>query len=295
MQVVWDSIKSFWELIVYIVTNIRIVDILDILVIAFLIYKCIGFFRQNRGGQLAKGILIILAVAGIAALFDMVSVNWLMQRVFDSVLIAAVIIFQPEIRRALEHMGTSKLGKFGIASELDGENTQLARTIDAVSKAAGSMQEAKCGALIVFERTTQLGDIISTGTLVDAASSPALITNIFFPKSPLHDGAMILKDGKVHAAGCILPLSQNQELNKALGTRHRAALGMSENSDAVVVVVSEETGTISVAVNGELRRGFDTITLHTELTDLLVEKASEKVSLFSKITSVFKSKKTSKK
>lgn len=295
MQEILNAIASFWELIVYLILNFRLADFLDIAVVAFLIYKCIGFFRQNRGGQLAKGILIILAVAGIAALFDMVSVNWLMQRVFDSVLIAAVIIFQPEIRRALEHMGTSKFGKFGIASELDSENTQLARTIDAVSKAAGSMQEAKCGALIVFERTTQLGDIISTGTLVDAASSPALITNIFFPKSPLHDGAMILKDGKVHAAGCILPLSQNQELNKALGTRHRAALGMSENSDAVVVVVSEETGTISVAVNGELRRGFDTITLHTELTDLLVEKASEKVSLFSKITSVFKSKKSNKK
>ena len=295
MQEVLNAIASFWELIIYLISNFRLADFLDIAVVAFLIYKCIGFFRQNRGGQLAKGIIIILVVAGFAALLDMASVNWLMQRVFDSVLIAAVIIFQPEIRRALEHVGTSKLGNFGMAAELDGENAQLARTIDAVSKAAGSMQEAKCGALIVFERTTQLGDIISTGTLVDAASSPALITNIFFPKSPLHDGAMILKDGKVHAAGCILPLSQNHELSKALGTRHRAAIGMSENSDAVVVVVSEETGTISVAVNGELRRGFDAITLHTELTELLLQKASEKVSFLSKITSVFKFKKSNEK
>lgn len=295
MQEVLNAIVSFWELILYLISNFRLADILDIAVVAFLIYKCIGFFRQNRGGQLAKGIIIILVIAGIAAVLDMVSVNWLMERVFDSVLIAAVIIFQPEIRRALEHVGTSRLGNFGMATEFDGENTQLIRSIDAVSKAAGSMQEAKCGALIVFERTTQLGDIISTGTMVDATSSPAIITNIFFPKSPLHDGAMILKDGKVHAAGCILPLSQNHELNKALGTRHRAAIGMSENSDAVVVVVSEETGTISVAVNGELRRGFDAITLHTELTELLVETVSEKVSLFSRITSVFKSKKSNKK
>lgn len=295
MQEVLNAIISFWELIIYLISNFRLADLLDIAVVAFLIYKCIGFFRQNRGGQLAKGILIILVIAGIAAVFDMASVNWLMKRVFDSVLIAAVIIFQPEIRRALERVGTSSLGIFGSSGELDGENAQLVRTIDAVSKAAGSMQESKCGALIVFERTTQLGDIISTGTMVDAASSPAIITNIFFPKSPLHDGAMIIKDGKVHAAGCILPLTQNRELNKSLGTRHRAAIGMSENSDAVVVVVSEETGTISVAVNGELRRGFDAITLHTELTELLSATAGEKTSIFTKIASVFKPKKQGKK
>ena len=294
MQEVLNAIISFWELIIYLISNFRLADLLDIAVVAFLIYKCIGFFRQNRGGQLAKGILIILVIAGIAAVLDMASVNWLMKRVFDSVLIAAVIIFQPEIRRALERVGTSSLGIFG-GAELNGENAQLVHTIDAVCKAAGSMQEAKCGALIVFERTTQLGDIISSGTMVDAASSPAIITNIFFPKSPLHDGAMIIKDGKVYAAGCILPLTQNRELNKSLGTRHRAAIGMSENSDAVVVIVSEETGTISVAVNGELRRGFDSITLHTELTELLSATASEKSSIFSKITSVFKPKKQGKK
>ena len=294
MQEVLNAIISFWELIIYLISNFRLADFLDIAVVAFLIYKCIGFFRQNRGGQLAKGILIILVIAGIAAVLDMASVNWLMKRVFDSVLIAAVIIFQPEIRRALERVGTSSLGIFG-GAELNGENAQLVHTIDAVCKAAGSMQEAKCGALIVFERTTQLGDIISSGTMVDAASSPAIITNIFFPKSPLHDGAMIIKDGKVYAAGCILPLTQNRELNKSLGTRHRAAIGMSENSDAVVVIVSEETGTISVAVNGELRRGFDSITLHTELTELLSATASEKSSIFSKITSVFKPKKQGKK
>ncbi len=134
------------------------------------------------------------------------------------------------------------------------------------------MQEQKCGALMVFERTTQLGEIIATGTSVEANVSTSLICNIFYPKSPLHDGAMVFRSGRIHAAGCILPLSQKADIPSSLGTRHRAAIGMSENSDAVVVVVSEETGTISVAVNGELKRGFDTITLRTELSALLLEE-----------------------
>ena len=152
------------------------------------------------------------------------------------------------------------------------------------------MQEQKCGALMVFERTTQLGEIVSTGTLIDAEATSPLIGNIFFPKSPLHDGGMILRQGRVYAAGCILPLTQNTVLNKELGTRHRAAIGMSENSDAVVVVVSEETGTISFAVNGELRRGFDAITLHNELTELLIDSSESNTGFFARIISVFSKK-----
>lgn len=290
MQVIWDAIKSFWELIVYIVTNIRIVDFLDILAIAFLIYKCIEFFSKTRGGQLVKGLLLLIVLAFIANWLDMVTVNWIMERVMDSLLIAAVIIFHPEIRRALERVGTSKWSFLGKSTATDSEEERISKCIDAACKAAGAMQEQKCGALMVFERTTQLGEIVATGTLVDAEATSPLIGNIFFPKSPLHDGGMILRQGKVYAAGCILPLTQNTALNKELGTRHRAAIGMSENSDAVVVVVSEETGTISLAVNGELRRGFDAITLHNELTELLIDSNESNTGFFSRIIGVFSKK-----
>ena len=295
MQVVWNAIKSFWELIVYIVTNIRIVDILDILVIAFLIYKCIEFFSKTRGGQLVKGLILLLVMAIIADWLDMVTVNFLMVRVMDSLLIAAVIIFHPEIRRVLERVGTSKLGLLGRGSATDSEEERISKCIDAACKAAGSMQEQKCGALMVFERTTQLGEIVATGTLIDAEATSPLIANVFFPKSPLHDGGMILRQGKVYAAGCILPLTQNTALNKELGTRHRAAIGMSENSDAVVVVVSEETGTISLAVNGELRRGFDAITLHNELSELLIDSSEANTGFFSRVMGIFGKKTTEEK
>ena len=287
MQVVWDAIKSFWEFIVYIVTNIRIVDFLDILVIAFLIYKCIEFFSKTRGGQLLKGLLLLLGMALVADWLDMVTVNWIMVRVMDSLLIAAVIIFHPEIRRALERVGTSKFSLFGRSTATDSEEERIAKCIDATCKAAGSMQEQKCGALMVFERTTKLGEIVATGTLIDAEATPPLICNVFYPKSPLHDGGMILRQGKIYAAGCILPLTQNTALNKELGTRHRAAIGMSENSDAVVVVVSEETGTISLAVNGELRRGFDAITLHNELTELLIDSSESNTGFFARVLGAF--------
>ncbi len=271
VQVIWDAIRSFWDLLVYIVSGIGINDIIDIVVITFLIYKCIGFFRQSRAGQLIKGIGALLIAALIANWLEMAMVNWLMVRILDSALIAVVIVFQPEIRRALEHVGTSRFGLFGRSSATDPEEQNIEHMIEVASRAAGTMQEQKCGALMVFERATQLGEIIDTGTLIDAKSTSSLICNIFYPKSPLHDGAMILREGRVCAAGCILPLTQNTELNQALGTRHRAAIGMSENSDAVVVIVSEETGIISIAVNGELRRGFNGLTLRTELSELLLE------------------------
>lgn len=276
MQVVLEALRSFLEMIKYIVSEMGINDILDIVVITFIIYKCIGFFRQSRGGQLIKGIVFLLFAALIANWLDMIMVNWLMVKVVDSALIAAVIIFQPEIRRVLEQVGTSRFGSLTRSSGVDLEYERMEKLIESVSRAADDMQKQKCGALMVFERTTQLGEIISTGTTVDAYCTSALVCNIFYPKSPLHDGAMILRGNRIHAAGCILPLTHSNELSKALGTRHRAAVGMSENSDAVVVVVSEETGTISIAVNGELRRGFDSITLRTELNSLLLEQKDKK-------------------
>lgn len=292
MHTIIDALSSFWELLVYVVTNIRIVDILDILVIAFLIYKCIDFFRKTRGGQLVKGLILLLIMSLVARWLDMVTVNWIMVRIIDSLLIIAVVIFHPEIRRVLERVGTSKLGLLGKGSVTDAEEENLSKCIDAACKSAGTMQEQKCGALMVFERNTQLGEIISTGTLIDAEATSPLICNIFYPKSPLHDGGMILRNGRVYAAGCILPLTQNTNLSRELGTRHRAAVGMSENSDAVVVVVSEETGTISLAVNGELRRGFDAITLHNELAELLIDTTETNTGFFARVIGLL-SKKTS--
>ncbi len=278
MQVILEALRSFFEMIKFIISEMGINDILDIVVITFIIYKCIGFFRQSRGGQLIKGIVFLLFAAFIANWLDMIMVNWVMVKVFDSALIAAVIIFQPEIRRVLEQMGTSRFGSLTRSSNVDLEYERMEKLIESVSRAADDMQKQKCGALMVFERTTQLGEIISTGTMVDAYCTSSLVCNIFYPKSPLHDGAMILRGNRIYAAGCILPLTHSNELNKALGTRHRAAIGMSENSDAVVVVVSEETGTISIAVNGELKRGFDAITLRTELASLLLEQKDKKQS-----------------
>ena len=234
----------------------------------------------------------MLIMSLVAQWLDMVTVNWIMVRIIDSLLIIAVVIFHPEIRRVLERVGTSKLGLLGKGSVTDAEEENLSKCIDAACKAAGTMQEQKCGALMVFERNTQLGEIISTGTLVDAEATSPLICNIFYPKSPLHDGGMILRSGRVYAAGCILPLTQNTHLSRELGTRHRAAVGMSENSDAVVVVVSEETGNISLAVNGELRRGFDAITLHNELAELLIDTTETNPGFFARVVGLL-SKKTS--
>lgn len=211
----------------------------------------------------------------LAQWLDMVSLSWLLTKLFDYAIIAVVVIFQPEIRRALERMGRSNLSSFGLNQTPDERRQRMQECIDAVCKASQSMQDQKVGALMVFERGTPLGDIVNTGTVVDAAPTQPLICNVFYPKSPLHDGAMILRAGRVHAAGCILPLTPNTDLSRELGTRHRAAIGMSENSDAVVVVVSEETGNISIAVNGVLTRGFNGVTLRAQLESYLLAEEDE--------------------
>lgn len=277
MSGVLNAIYSAWNQIVYAVSNLRILDILDILVIAFIIYKAIGFLRTSRAGQLFKGILILLAVYVISIWWDLVTLKWLLSKIVDAAIIAAVVIFQPELRRILEKVGRTK---FGRGQLFDGSASELEKNIEDVSKAVGSMQEKKVGALIVFERTTQLGDIINTGTLLDAESSVSMINNVFFPKSPLHDGAMIIREGRIYAAGCILPLSQREDLSAQLGTRHRAAIGMTENSDAVVLVVSEETGTISLVHNGQITRNYSAVSAAAELQSLLLS-SEEKEKSFS--------------
>lgn len=268
MDSLWNAIYSFWNQIVYAVSNMRIPnDIIDILVIAFIIFKAIEFLRESRAGQLIKGILILIVVYVLSDWLQLATLEWTLDRVMDSAIIAAAVIFQPELRRILERVGRTD---FTSGQLLNGEEDDIANCIDHVTKAAGSMQTQKIGALIVFERKTQLGEIINTGTLLDAKSSVSFINNVFFPKSPLHDGAMIIRDGRICAAGCILPLTQRDDISGQLGTRHRAAIGMTENSDAVVLVVSEETGVISIVSNGQIERNFNAITASQKLRSLLL-------------------------
>ena len=247
------------------ISGISVFDLLDIAVIALLIYKLIDMCRETRSKQLVKGILLVLAVWALAHWLGMNTVDWLIRKIAESALLALAIIFQPELRRALEHMGRSNFGSLGFAVTVEEERESILSGIDAVCRACANMQEEKVGALIVFERKTGLGEIINTGTVLSAEASQSLLCNIFFPKSPLHDGAVIIRAGKVHAAGCILPLTSRNDTDRSLGTRHRAAIGMSENSDAVVAVVSEETGTISLAIDGELTRNYTPITLREAL------------------------------
>ncbi len=283
MNAVFSAIYTFWNQIWYALSNIRIFDVIDILVIAFLIYKVVEFFRESRSGQLAKGIIVILALYGLSVWFEMITLKWLLTRVVSYGIIAVAIVFQPEIRRALERMGRSSISTLN-KNQIGDTYGYLGSSIDAICKAAGTMQESKTGALMVIERETLLGEIIDTGTVIDAEATNSLICNIFFPKSPLHDGAMIIRDGRIYAAGCILPLTNNDSINSQLGTRHRAAIGMSENSDAVIIVVSEETGTISVAHDGNLKRDFNAVKLRAELDSIFA--SNKKLASSSKLSDI---------
>ncbi len=288
----FDTIYMILNQLVYAVSSIRIADIIDIAVIAYVIYQAIVFLRQSRAGQLVKGLIILLLIFVIAEWWELVTIKWVLSKTIDFIIIAAAVIFQPELRRILERVGRTK---FKASQLFDQDEDVRAESIDKICKACGFMQEKKIGALIVFERETQLGEIINTGTVIDAATSVSVINNIFFPNSPLHDGAVVVRNGRVYAAGCILPLSQTDELNSSMGTRHRAAVGMSENSDAVVLVVSEETGTISIAEGGKISRNFNAVTATAELHRLLIptddnEKRTSVVSLLKGINPFKKSK-----
>lgn len=272
MNSIFTAIYAFWNQILYAVASMRIpFDIIDILIMAYIIYKAIGFMRDTRAGQLAKGLVLLVLLYFIANWWKLATLKWVLSRFVDYIIIAIAIIFQPELRRILERVGHTKLMNTQ-SSSYDSE--PIEDCIDKVSRAAGLMQESKTGALVVFERSTQLGEIIDTGTVINATPSVQMVNNIFFPKSPLHDGALIIRDGRLYAAGCILPLTQREDLSTQLGTRHRAAIGMTENSDAVVLVVSEETGTISVVVNGQITRGYNAISARAELIKLLLDGES---------------------
>lgn len=273
----------------------KVTDVLDILIVSFIIYNLIKIMRETRAEQLVKGIIIILIAFAVSGIFNLKMLYSLFTSFFQFSVLAVLIVFQPELRSALEHIGRSKIGKYwtGLtAASIEEEKLkQIRKCINSVVEVANSFQKSKTGALIVFERQTKLGEIIDTGTIIDAEPSVPMIGNIFFNKAPLHDGAMIIRDGKVHAAGCILPLTKNNNISTDLGTRHRAALGISENSDAVIVIVSEETGTISIAKNGIITRNFSRETLSMTLEEELIPKDTDKSDRIPIISGRMKGKK----
>ena len=294
---VFEAIASWWEWMVSIAMNFQFKDAVDIIIVAFLIYGVVKLVRETRAGQLVKGLFLLVILFIISSYFNLVMVSRVLAYFFQFAFVAILIVFQPEIRKALEQVGRNNVGQ-SIAAVVTGrdrsyDRAQIRKAINAVVDGVGILQQLKMGALIVFERKTKLGDIIETGTQINCEPSGQIVGNIFFNKAPLHDGAMIIRDGMIHAAGCILPLTKNTSVSAELGTRHRAALGVSEESDAVVVVVSEETGQISVAVNGVLARRFTRDTLRDVLEGYLIPQ--EEASTVRRKFDVLKSKWTVKK
>ncbi len=273
-----------WDYFVNQIKSIGIVDILDIAVVAVMLYAVYTFIRDRRAGKLALGVGIIVVLTLVGNLLGFSALSYIMQNLFQVGLLALVVVFQPELRTALEKVGGEPLRS--IRNIGDKESQGISQPyIKEICRAAEELSKNKMGALIVIERTTKLGDIVKSGVTVNADVSSFVLRNIFYNGAPLHDGAVVIRDWRVFAAGCFLPLSKNENIIKDLGTRHRAGIGMSEESDAIVIIVSEETGTISIAIGGQLRRGY---TYNSLKRDLEAELSPKNTRVESKIISRFK-------
>lgn len=256
---------------------IGIRDIIDILVVAFVLYKLLIWIKDTRTWALFKGVVIIILIAVLAYIFQLHTVWWIISNMITVGAMAVLVLFQPELRRALEQVGRGKFLGFMLSSENNNASEGLSsETVESIAKATAQMAKVKTGALMVIERETKLGDIERTGIVIDAAVSSQLLINIFEKNTPLHDGAVVISNNRVSAATCFLPLSDSMEISKELGTRHRAAIGISEISDAMVVVVSEETGAISYVRNGNIKRGIDIDTLKKILNVTKQKKRHDK-------------------
>ncbi len=264
----------------------RISDIIDILIVAYLIYKVIGLLRKTNSNKLAMGVFIVFLALWISDWCDLTMLHFILAKTVEVGFLALIILFQPELRRLLERFGNRGLIFFlGGDAPVQAMETAITQTVLACT----AMSESRTGALIVFERVNKLDSQISTGTVVNSDTTAELLKNIFYDKAPLHDGAVIITEGRIMAAGCMLPLSNNQNISRDLGMRHRAGIGMSEHSDAVVAIVSEETGAISVAIDGMLKRHLTPETFEKILrNDLIIEDKLEDESKPSKLKSVFK-------
>lgn len=253
--------------------SIKITDILDIGIVAFLLYKLLEFIKETRAQQLFRGILLIVGAFILSELLDLSLLNWLLTGLVTVGIIAIVILFQPEIRRALEQIGRRGVLR-GQFRDLGKE--ELYATVHKIVDAVDDFSSTRTGALLAIERETMLNDIIETGVVVDAEISVRLLGNLFYEGSPLHDGAVIIRGIRIYAASCVLPLTDRADIGKNLGTRHRAGVGLSEVSDAFIIIVSEETGAISVAQNGTLRRFLDLKTLEKMLLDIYIDSGVER-------------------
>ena len=265
-------------------STMGISDFLDIIIVAYLIYKAIGFVRRTNSNNLAKGLVVFLLALWGSDIFSLTMINFLLRKTAELGLIALLILFQPALRRLLERMGS------GFASGRSSSGTVMDSAISQTVQACCDMSASKTGALIIFERGVALNSIISTGTVINADTTAELLKNMFFNKAPLHDGAVIIRDGRIAAAGCVLPLTQRTNLSKDLGMRHRAGIGLSEESDAVIIVVSEETGAISAAMDGMLKRHLSGEALDKLLRSELIreEDSTEKHGLIDNIRNFFK-------
>lgn len=247
-----------------IIKNITVINVVDIIIVAYIFYKLFILIRETRAEQLIKGLILILVVMKLSELLGFVTLHWIIQNTLTVGLIALIVIFQPELRKALEHLGRSRF----LTKRFFDTDEEIEKVVEEITFAAINLSSTKTGALIVIEQDTGLNDFMESGVMIDAAVSSALLENIFVENTPLHDGAVIIRRDRIAAAACVLPLTE-QQIKKDLGTRHRASLGITENSDAIAIVVSEETGIISLAINGKLTRNYNAERLRMVLTKVL--------------------------
>lgn len=269
-----ETVLAFLEKIGNYLLLVRFTDILDVIIIAFLVYKLLDLVRSTRAENILKGVVIFLLALWLSEIFHLNGIAYILGNMVQVGILALIILFQPEIRQILEKLGSRNIRLLRAFTPAQ-QQTELEKAIDQTVIACSEMSKTKTGVLIVFERHILLDDMVRSGTTLDAAVSSELLKNIFFVKAPMHDGAVIIRHGRILGAGCMLPLSKNVNLSRDLGMRHRAGIGMSENSDAVVVIVSEETGSISVAVGGMLKRHLMPETLSKLLRNELMPQPEE--------------------
>ncbi|MDD3224084.1 MAG: diadenylate cyclase CdaA [Clostridium sp.] len=267
------------NLIIDAVKTMNISSVLDILVVSYIFYKVYMLIKETRAEQLLKGMLLVILLLPISNFLHLTMLNWILQRTITIGVLSMIIIFQPEIRKALEHLGRSAFNDVHIFE--DKEKTE--EVINQITNAVFNLKESKTGALIIIEQRTKLEDIASTGTKIDSVVSSAILENIFVVNTPLHDGATIIRNDRIVASGCFLPLSSNYDINKKLGTRHRAGIGISENSDGLVIIVSEETGVVSLAINGKLTREYTKEKLKATLMRIFLIRFAKKGSFKGKV------------
>lgn len=249
-----------------IMSNFRLEDALDIAIVSYIVYKMIGFIRETRAMQLIRGLVIIIVAFFVSDIFNLYLLNWLLKSLFTMGLFAVVVLFQPELRRALEQVGRKNLMNTNSFRNID--KNKAVETVDSLVSAIDDFSATRTGALIAIERETMLNDIIETGVVVDAEISIRLLGNLFYEGSPLHDGGVIIRGARIHAASCVFPLTEKKNIGRNLGTRHRAGVGLSEVCDALIIIVSEETGVVSIAEDGKIRRFVDLKTIEKMLLNM---------------------------